>query len=219
MKKNILLLMIIAVVFSGICIMMGRKVDEKNIFSKIEVGNKMIIDSSNFMKMEASLVHDIATDNQMNKCDIAIYGKIQKIEYLVYQDTPWTRLYIKCKKNFKGKIEKNETVTVYVMGGYLDKETFERGFDRFQKSIPDDALVEIKYLQKELSKTGDEGVFFLTANDEDSIFGEGTYCFLCSGYSKMMYDNESGNIEENTYRGTKNIARESYFAKLNKYKK
>ena len=54
----------------------------------------------------------------------------------------------------------------------------------------------------------DEGIFYLVFNNVNSIFAENTYSFVCSGYSKMMYDKNDT--------GVKVISKKDYFAKRNK---
>ena len=62
----------------------------------------------------------------------------------------------------------------------------------------------------------DEGIFYLVSNNVNSIFEENTYSFVCSGYSKMMYDENGDNIIYKNDTGVKVISKKDYFAKLNK---
>ena len=62
----------------------------------------------------------------------------------------------------------------------------------------------------------DEGIFYLVFNNVNSIFAENTYSFVCSGYSKMMYDENGDNIIYKNDTGLKVISKKDYFAKLNK---
>lgn len=62
----------------------------------------------------------------------------------------------------------------------------------------------------------DEGIFYLVFNNVNSIFEENTYSFVCSGYSKMMYDENGDNIIYKNDTGVKVISKKDYFAKLNK---
>lgn len=198
---------------------MNNTSENNDTFYKISTQNKNIINSNSFMDIEGSLTYDISTDSQFEKCEFAIYGEITKTEYLVYNNTPWTKLEIKCQKVFKGDLNKNNILSVYVMGGYLDKDSFEEKFGKLDNSIDKDTLIEIDYFQKELSNVDDEGFFYLVSNDESTIFKNNTYSFLCSGYSKMMYDKKSDNIELNINDGIKEIPKSSYISKLNSLKK
>ena len=62
----------------------------------------------------------------------------------------------------------------------------------------------------------DEGIFYLVSNNVNSIFEENKYSFVCSGYSKMMYDENGDNIIYKNDTGVKVISKKDYFAKLNK---
>lgn len=62
----------------------------------------------------------------------------------------------------------------------------------------------------------DEGIFYLVSNNANSIFEENTYSSVCSGYSKMMYDENGDNIIYKNDTGVKVISKKDYFAKLNK---
>ena len=62
----------------------------------------------------------------------------------------------------------------------------------------------------------DEEIFYLVSNNVNSIFEENTYSFVCSGYSKMMYDENGDNIIYKNDTGVKVISKKDYFAKLNK---
>ena len=58
--------------------------------------------------------------------------------------------------------------------------------------------------------------FLFVSNNVNSIFEENTYSFVCSGYSKMMYDENGDNIIYKNDTGVKVISKKDYFAKLNK---
>ena len=222
MKKYVVIVIIIGIVFGGILGVSklgGNGKEEKNSFSIVSVENKKIVDSSNFMEVQGSVAHDIAEDNQFEKSQDVIYGGITKVDYLIYHNTPWTKLEIECRESFKGDIEKEQRISVYVLGGYLDKKSYEKKFDDTDVPIDDDALIEMKYFQNELSKVGDEGVFYLVSDNEDAIFEKDAYFFLCSGYSKMMYDKKSGDIKETAYEGVKKVPRGAFFSKIKKHKK
>ena len=152
-------------------------------------------------------------EREEGKCQHAIYGRITKTEYLIHHDTPWTKLEIACQENFKGGIEKGQQISVYVLGGYLDKHSYEKKFDDVAP-IDDDGLVEMKYFQNELSKVGDEGVFYLVSDREEDIFEKDAYFLLCSGYSKMMYDKKTGDIKETAHESVKKVPRGQFFSKI-----
>lgn len=77
-------------------------------------------------------------------------------------------------------------------------------------------MIELDYFQNDLSNPGDEGIFYLVSNNANSIFEENAYSFVCSGYSKMMYDENGDNIIYKNDTGVKVISKKDYFAKLNK---
>ena len=53
----------------------------------------------------------------------------------------------------------------------------------------------------------DEEIFYLVSNNVNSIFEENTYSFVCSGYSKMMYDENGDNIIYKNDTGVKVISK------------
>lgn len=216
MKKYMMAVIVIGIALGGILgvSLSGESEKRENpAFAKISVQGKKIVDSSTFMEVQGSIAHDIATDNQIEKCEDAVYGRITKVEYLIHHYTPWTKLEIACQENFKGDIEKDQRISVYVLGGYLDKDSYERKFDDVAP-IDEGGLVEMKYFQNELSKVGDEGVFYLVTDQEEEIFEEDAYFLLCSGYSKMMYDKKSGDIKETAYEGVKKVPRGQFISKI-----
>ena len=222
MKKYIMAVMVIGIVLSGIygVMLSGEKREDENpSISKISVQGTKIVDASDFMEMQGSVAYDIASDHQFKRCEDVIYGKITKVEYLVYHHTPWTRLEIACKETFKGNIERDQKIFTYVLGGYLDQESYEKKFDDMEMPIEDDVLVEMRYFQNELSKVGDEGVFYLVFDEETAIFEKGAYSLLCSGYSKMMYDKKSGDINETVHEGIKKVPKNDFFSKIKAQKK
>ena len=216
MKKYMIVAILIGIALGGIwgASLPGESEKRENpAFTKVSVRGKEIVDSSTFMEVQGSLAHDTATDNQIEKCQDAIYGRITKTEYLIHHDTPWTKLEIACQENFKGGIEKGQQISVYVLGGYLDKDSYEKKFDDVAP-IDDDGLVEMKYFQNELSKVGDEGVFYLVSDHEEDIFEKDAYFLLCSGYSKMMYDKKTGDIKETAHESVKKVPRGQFFSKI-----
>lgn len=222
MKKIVLIAIGMGIIFAGIfggLLLTGEGEENKFSYTKISIENKKIVDSSNFMEVQGSVAHDIAVDNQFKKSEEVIYGRITKVDYLIYHNTPWTKLEIACKESFKGDIEKDQGISAYVLGGYLDKKSYEKKFDDTDVPIDDDALIEMKYFQNELSKVGDEGVFYLVSDDEDALFEKDAYFFLCSGYSKMMYDKKSGDIKETAYEGVKKVPRDVFLSKIKEHKK
>lgn len=222
MKKIVMIAIGMGMIFAGIfggLFLTGEGEENKFSYSKISIENKKIVDSSNFMEIQGSVEHDIAADNQFEKSEEVIYGRITKVDYLIYHNTPWTKLEIACKESFKGDIEKDQRISAYVLGGYLDKKSYEKKFDDSDIPMDDDVLVEMKYFQNELSKVGDEGVFYLVSDDEDAIFEKDAYFFLCSGYSKMMYDKKSGDIKETAYEGVKKVPKNDFFSKIKAQKK
>ena len=79
-------------------------------------------------------------------------------------------------------------------------------------------MIELDYFQSSLSKPGDKGIFYLIMNKDDSMFEKDTYSFVCSGYSKMMYDKNEENIIYNNDAVIKKIPKKKYFLKLDKLK-
>lgn len=75
---------------------------------------------------------------------------------------------------------------------------------------------ELKEKLRDIYIIVDEGIFYLVSNNANSIFEENTYSFVCSGYSKMMYDENGDNIIYKNDTGVKVISKKDYFAKLNK---
>ena len=162
-------------------------------FKFIYIENKEIVNADSYIKMYASMRYPADTDSQYKYAEEVIQGKIVGTEYFVFESIPWTQMKIECLDKFKGDLAKGETVTVYVMGGYIEAEEYEQEYG--DCSIEEDVLVEMDFYQNELSDVGDEGIFFLVKNDKDSVFPQDTYSFLCSGHSKFMYDDQKSDIQ------------------------
>ena len=86
----------------------------------------------------------------------------------------------------------------------MKKEEFLRRKNELKEKLRDTYII------------GEEGIFYLVSNNVNSIFEENTYSFVCSGYSKMMYDENGDNIIYKNDTGVKVISKKDYFAKLNK---
>lgn len=79
-----------------------------------------------FIEMQGSFSVDPSIKNQYEKCDLAICGTITNVEYLVYDNTPWSKIKIRCEDVLKGENLEDNTFTVYVLGGYLEKKSYEK---------------------------------------------------------------------------------------------
>lgn len=162
-------------------------------FRAITTVGKKTVNADSYLEMHAFMKYPADTDSQYKYAEDVIQGKIVGTKYFVFESIPWTQLKIKCQDKFKGNLAIGSVVTVYVMGGYIEAEEYEQEYG--ECSLEKDVLVEMDFYQDELSDIGDEGVFFLAKNDEDSIFSNKTYSFLCSGYSKFMYDDKTNDIQ------------------------
>lgn len=163
MKKYMMVIVFIGIVLGGILGASLPRESEKRenpAFTKVSVRGKEIVDSSTFMEVQGSLAHDTATDNQIEKCQDAIYGRITKTEYLIHHDTPWTKLEIACQENFKGGIEKGQQISVYVLGGYLDKDAYFLLCGGYSKMMYDKKTGDIKETAHESVKKVPRGQFF-----------------------------------------------------------
>ncbi len=99
-------------------------------------------------------------EREEGKCQDAIYGRITKTEYLIHHDTPWTKLEIACQENFKGEIEKGQQISVYVLGGYLDKDAYFLLCGGYSKMMYDKKTGDIKETAHESVKKVPRGQFF-----------------------------------------------------------
>lgn len=162
-------------------------------FESVSIEGKEIVNADSYIKMYASMKYPADTDSQYKYAEEVIQGKIVGTEYFVFESIPWTQLKIECLDKFKGDLLKGDVVTIYVMGGYIEAGEYKQEYG--DCSIEEDVLVEMDFYQNELSNSGDEGIFFLVKNDKDSMFTQDTYSFLCSGYSKFMYDDKNDDIQ------------------------
>lgn len=218
MRKKIFFVMLTLILF--FCMIHKNTYENnenKTKFSKLKINqNDKIVNANRYIEIQGSFVFDSSIKEQYKNSDLVISGKILNAEYLVCDNIPWSKIEIQCKDVFKGRIDKDSSILVYVLGGYLEKKSYEKKFGSLDGNISNDTLIELDYFQNDLSNPGDEGIFYLVSNNANSIFEENTYSFVCSGYSKMMYDENGDNIIYKNDTGVKVISKKDYFAKLNK---
>lgn len=218
MRKKIFFVMLTLILF--FCMIHKNTYENnenKTKFSKLKINqNDKIVNANRYIEIQGSFVFDSSIKEQYKNSDLVISGKILNVEYLVCDNIPWSKIEIQCKDVFKGRIAKDSSILVYVLGGYLEKKSYEKKFGSLDGNISNDTLIELDYFQNDLSNPGDEGIFYLVSNNANSIFEENTYSFVCSGYSKMMYDENGDNIIYKNDTGVKVISKKDYFAKLNK---
>lgn len=218
MRKKIFFVMLTLILF--FCMIYKNTYENnenKTKFSKLKINqNDKIVNANRYIEIQGSFVFDSSIKEQYKNSDLVISGKILNVEYLVCDNIPWSKIEIQCKDVFKGRIAKDSSILVYVLGGYLEKKSYEKKFGSLDGNISNDTLIELDYFQNDLSNPGDEGIFYLVSNNVNSIFEENTYSFVCSGYSKMMYDENGDNIIYKNDTGVKVISKKDYFAKLNK---
>lgn len=187
-------------------------------FQAISALGREIVNADSYIEIHASMRYPADTDSQFKYAEDVIRGKIVGTKYFVFESIPWTQLKIECLEKFKGNLAIGSVVTVYVMGGYIEAEEYEQEYG--ECSLEKDMLVEMDFYQDELSDIGDEGVFFLAKNDKDSIFSNKTYSFLCSGYSKFMYDDKTNDIQVyNQSEQIEKMDQKDFITKMRKRKK
>ena len=139
-----------------------------------------------------------------NNSYTVVLAKIDKIVYTSINGMPYTAENITIQKVYKGSVETNDKITVYVSGGYMPA-------DEYIKSHPDIYLNDASYVtvydsggcvgEQECGETYlfflrrytpylPYGTYSLTGTGDEGVFTEANGCFTCLADSQLRFMEE-----------------------------
>ena len=171
-----------------------KKGADKVSVQRINPDKKQIVEVND--QTTASFDSALTIENFSEKATDVIKGKISKIEYITYGETPWTILNVKVQNTLKGICKKGDDILVYELGGYIKYADFKEDYWELPGDYTDDTLIEMKYFQAALHQLGEEGVYFLTSDVKNLAFAQKGYQLVGSSFSILTLDKEDNKYVE-----------------------
>ena len=124
-------------------------------------------------------------------CESAVIGEITDIKYGVSGQLERTALTITIKEDLKGSLKTNDTIQIWTLGGYINKEQYKSIYGEYPENTTEGDLIEILYDLDEAFSIGDIGLFYIATGNETIMDCDYSLCLGGNGYFKYIKNEDT----------------------------
>ena len=177
-KKNTMIILIILIGILATYLKTSTKIrdekkDEKGSLIVMHI-NKNIVDSDKYIRCENLMRYGEKMEDYINPTEEIVYGEIKNINYYVYDGMQWSELKVRFIKKFKGKKKKDDTISVFIIGGYITTKQLFEEYRIKVKNVSSDEFVSFNQPKIGKHTIGERALFFL---QRSSIFSYDQDCY------------------------------------------